>query len=623
MYAPTGAQTYTLGASIGSTDTTILLSSFLEPVSNTPYTMALIASDIVYATIAPKTSSSEFISFTGITQNTDGTATLTGVIRGLSRSSPFTASATFKLPHAGQSLFVLSNSPEQVNEYAALRNNNVFVGQNTVPDPVASTDIANKQYVLSVVNGGTVSTNKIVQVGTAGETIATGNSVYLKVADGRWWLTDADILATVDQVQLGIAQGAGTAGTNIAGGVLTEGTDTHNTGTGGALVYISNTAGALSTSAGTNSKVVGQYILSSGGIYFNPFFYGGLTVGQAAALAGSQGTPSGTNKFVTQDNVSSSTADQSQTTQNASSPVGEADLTTKRNKLAQSFIPTKTKISGVNLYKSADTGSFTGTVTVTLQADSAGSPSGVSLATVTLTNAYWLGLSVGVFLAQFGTEYAAITPGNLYWIVITTSTADTSNCINVGTNSAGGYGSGSVKYFDTADGWTTVATIDLYFKTLNGLVSQVVSTGTDGLIPFSMTQRQSAKTFVYIDNKAIDAATSTVVITHNLGLQPTYVRMTAHDLRVNATLFLAYSYGTALIAANGTPTYYTNYYSAQGVASITNGTNSYLMRIEDTTNGFQGAVIAGVTEDTLTLTLSKNSSPSAFGTIYYMVEIFV
>jgi hypothetical protein len=51
--------------------------------------MALLNTDIVYGTIAPKTSSSEFISFTGITQNADGTATLTGVTRGLAKKYPF------------------------------------------------------------------------------------------------------------------------------------------------------------------------------------------------------------------------------------------------------------------------------------------------------------------------------------------------------------------------------------------------------------------------------------------------------------------------------------------------------------------------------------------------------
>lgn len=160
MYKVTGGKTYQIGASIGSTDITIRLASFLEPISNIPYTMALIGSDIVYATIAPKTSSSEFISFTGIVQNTDGSATLTGVIRGLSRSAPFTSNITFKLPHSGGSSFVLSNSPQQINEFAALRNTNTFAEVQTfsqspiVPTPSTSNQAATKGYVDTVAIAG-------------------------------------------------------------------------------------------------------------------------------------------------------------------------------------------------------------------------------------------------------------------------------------------------------------------------------------------------------------------------------------------------------------------------------------------------------------------------------------
>ena len=113
----TGGGTYRLQSSIGTTDSTIKLSSFLEPVSGTPYTMALINTTIAYGTLDPQTPDrSEFISFTGIIQNADGTATLTGVTRGLARSSPFTSDPVFKQTHSGQSIFVMSNSPQIYND---------------------------------------------------------------------------------------------------------------------------------------------------------------------------------------------------------------------------------------------------------------------------------------------------------------------------------------------------------------------------------------------------------------------------------------------------------------------------------------------------------------------------
>ncbi len=136
-------QTFTLGSSVSSTATSILLSSFTEPVTGTPYTMTLINSDIVFGTIAPKTSNSEFISFTGITQNADGTATLTGVTRGLAKKYPFTTDAAYKLPHAGQSQFIISDAPQVFTEYSAIINNETITGKKTFPnDDVSNAGIA-------------------------------------------------------------------------------------------------------------------------------------------------------------------------------------------------------------------------------------------------------------------------------------------------------------------------------------------------------------------------------------------------------------------------------------------------------------------------------------------------
>jgi hypothetical protein len=130
-FNPTGAGTYTLQSSVSSSQNTITLTSFTEPSSHTPYTMSYLNTDIVYGTLAPSTNNNEFVSFTGITQNTNGTATLTGVVRGLSRT-PGTggcvASSTLAHAFAGQSQFILSNSPCFYSEYAVKRNNETIGG---------------------------------------------------------------------------------------------------------------------------------------------------------------------------------------------------------------------------------------------------------------------------------------------------------------------------------------------------------------------------------------------------------------------------------------------------------------------------------------------------------------
>lgn len=343
----------------------------------------------------------------------------------------------------------------------------------------SSNQLATVQYVLDHVNGGAVSFNAEVIAGMAGETLTTGQWVYLKEADGRWYKTAANDITKCLGVRIGKALGAGTAGNSISGGVFIHGLETSGTYNAFTTYYLSDTPGAVATSAGTNSIIAG---ISDG----NSKLIVGQTPGSYRdAFAGSVGTPNAANLFLTQQ-AEFTNIDQSQLTQNTTAGVGEANATTKKNKLAQSFIPTLKKIRGVSLYKSADTGTFTGTVTVALQADSAGSPSGSTLVSITIPNATWLLIPVGEFTADFSAEYASLTLESLYWMVLSTSTADNSNHPNLGLNTAGGYTNGSPKYNNTTDGWVAIAGQDLYFKTLGGRVSQIAYSDSTGVVPVSI-----------------------------------------------------------------------------------------------------------------------------------------
>lgn len=204
-YYPAGGGTYTLSASIGSTDVTIQLTSFTEPISDVAYTMALLNTDIAYGTIGPKTSSSEFISFTGITQNGDGTATLTGVTRGLAKKYPFTSSATFQLPHSGQSVFILSDMPQVFVKYISLENAEMITGKKTFPGggnasapvsgtvyavPTADLEYASKKYVDDTAVSGapdaSLTVKGLVEIATTSEinagtaTGGTGASIAVR-----------------------------------------------------------------------------------------------------------------------------------------------------------------------------------------------------------------------------------------------------------------------------------------------------------------------------------------------------------------------------------------------------------------------------------------------------------
>ena len=218
-------------------------------------------------------------------------------------------------------------------------------------------------------------------------------------------------------------------------------------------------------------------------------------------------------QYVTTVNLPASAAysaetDQSQATQNATINVGEANATTKHSLIAQSFIPTVTAIKGVKLYKSSDTGTFTGTVVVSLQADSSGSPSGSSLASYTITNAAWLTLTAGAeFSVSFSSEYESLVVGNTYWIVISCSTNDTSNHPVFGTNSAGGYANGLVRYNNSTDGWVTISTVEMYFKTMLGVLNKVVESNlSDGLIPIKMGRTS----FITLDKTSASTSSTTL-----------------------------------------------------------------------------------------------------------------
>lgn len=413
------------------------------------------------------------------------------------------------------------------------------------PSLGSSLQLATVQYVLDHVNGGAVSFNAEIVAGMAGETITSGQWVYLKTSDGRWYKTDATDKTKCFGVRVGKALGAGTAGNAIAGGVFLNGLETAGSYAAFTTYYLSDTAGALSTSAGTNSVVVG---FADGNAK--------LIVGQTQqsyrdAMAGNSGTPSSVNTYLTQLSTSVSGTDQSQTTQNGTFSVGEADATTRHNKLAQSFTPTKTQLKGVNLYKSANTGTFTGTVTIAIQADSAGSPSGVNLVSKTVTNALYLAYSTGDFIALFSSEIA-VTPGSLYWIVVSTSTSDTANCINLGTNTAGGYTGGSAKYNNTTDGWVAISTIDLYFKTIEGSSGKELVGDSSGLLAGN-----ARKLLTKIGTLSV--STSATAVVHGLGKVPALVRGSYANAS-NANM--AYSMGSYDVAANTYATYYVNYNEA-------------------------------------------------------------
>lgn len=274
------------GAGVVAGATTVTLKSF-QTIDGALLTMAAFGSK-GFGTLEPGNGSmEEQIVFTGVVQNANGTATLTGV-SSVTFLTPYTETSGLTKTHAGATTFVISNTSGYYNMFGAKENDETLTGFWNAPDPLAAQGIATKNYVDTHVNGGPVTTNALIESGTAGETLVAGQPVYLKAADGRWYKALGTTAATVNDTQLGIAQGAGTTGNPITSGVLRRGVDLHQTGgAAGSLGYISDT-GTISTTTGTVSRVIGNF-LSGTTFDFDPFYYYIPTSPQKDFLAGVTG----------------------------------------------------------------------------------------------------------------------------------------------------------------------------------------------------------------------------------------------------------------------------------------------------------------------------------------------
>lgn len=161
------AQAFTLaGAGCIMGATSITLSSMLQIDAVTPVTMADFGSK-GFGTIEPGSGTSEEqISFTGITQNANGTATLTGVSSVLF-ASPYTETSGTAFSHPGGVTFVISNTSGFYNRFANKNDDETVTGAWIFPNdastptiglsyaaPTTDLQVATKKYVDDTTTAG-------------------------------------------------------------------------------------------------------------------------------------------------------------------------------------------------------------------------------------------------------------------------------------------------------------------------------------------------------------------------------------------------------------------------------------------------------------------------------------
>jgi len=187
--------TYNLsGSGISSSATSITLQSLTIPQTGALITDAML-SDTFYVTLEPGSKTKqEIVSCTTATQNSGGTATLSGCTRGLLPFTPFTASTTYQFVHAGGSQVIFSDPPQLFELYVAKANTETITGLKTfsatttfATTTVASSTISNLYSVLT-----RISSILNAPDFTAGLTVGSGQSIS--------WSANNGVISGVDTI---------------------------------------------------------------------------------------------------------------------------------------------------------------------------------------------------------------------------------------------------------------------------------------------------------------------------------------------------------------------------------------------------------------------------------------
>jgi hypothetical protein len=232
--------TTTAGAGVSATATTIVLSSLVHLAAVGGGTVAMTdIGTLGWATLEPGTSREEIISFTGITQNGDGTATITGVTRNLKSYAPYDQYSATGYAHAGGATFIITNNPQMYDSMANKANDETITGlwdfSTSIPTLPASNPTSGNQATRKTYVDGLDA----LAMHLAGTETVTGVKTFTSTAKAKYdthptFTADEEIIDKKYADDLAIA-GAPNASTTVKG-IVEEATQAEvdaGTATGG------------------------------------------------------------------------------------------------------------------------------------------------------------------------------------------------------------------------------------------------------------------------------------------------------------------------------------------------------------------------------------------------------
>ena len=149
---------------------------------------------------------------------------------------------------------------------------------------------------------------------------------------------------------------------------------------------------------------------------------------------------------------------------NTQTPTGGKELgKTTQQKIAIKYTPTKNNTCAVDFFFAGNVGTPVQNVTLGLQADSSGSPSGTNLGAINYTAVQFSALTVSTTVPTNAVLGSVIdTPASQYWIVFSCDTADNSNYYLLYANYTVSQGTNAKQWNGSA--WSDITDLKYQFK---------------------------------------------------------------------------------------------------------------------------------------------------------------